>query len=213
MMRTALLGAFVATLLALPAQAAEPLVDGDPAAGKTKAQPCAACHGVDGNSFNPVWPKLAEQHSTYTVDQLKAFQSGARQNPLMTAQAAGLSEQDMRDLAAYYATRTLKPGEADPALVDQGSNIYRRGIVEQGVPACAACHGPAGQGNAAAKYPLVGGQHAEYLVAQLKAYASGERKTDPNGMMRDIAGKLTEEQMRAVASFMQGLYPAQLKVD
>lgn len=209
MKRTVLLSALVAAWAALPAPAAEnALVDGDPAAGQAKAQPCAACHGSDGNSFNPVWPKLAGQHTTYTVSQLEAFKSGARENPLMTAQAAALSEQDMRDLAAFYAAQALKPGKADPALVEQGARIYRGGIAEKGVPACAACHGPAGRGNAAAEYPVVGGQHAEYLVLQLKAYAAGSRTTDPNRMMRDIAEKMSEEEMRAVASFMQGLYPA-----
>ncbi len=201
-----------AVLACYPAFAAETLISGSAEAGKPLASTvCAACHMPDGNSVNPVWPSLAGQHATYILEQLQAFKSGARQDPLMSAQAQALSEEAMHDVAVWYANQTLRPGTADPALVEKGARLYKGGIVEENVPACIACHGPAGQGNAAAKYPAVGGQHAEYIVLQLKGYAAGTRKTDPNQIMRNIASRLDEDQMRAVASYLQGLAPAPVK--
>lgn len=178
---------------------------GDAAAGKQKAAACAACHGVDGNSANPEWPKIAGLGADYFVKQLMAFQQGQRKNPLMTPVAQGLSEQDMKDLAAYYTTLTMQPGGADKSLVELGQRIYQGGLTSKGVPACAACHGPAGAGNPAAGYPRLGGQQPLYVVNQLKLYKSGERS---GAMMNDIAAKLSEEEMRAVASYASGLYRA-----
>lgn len=197
--------------------AADNLTGGDAEAGKQKSAACAACHGADGNSVNPVWPKLAGQHAGYTVAQLEHFAEpqadSSRFNALMYGQATGLSEQDRKDIAAYFEQQAITQGQADPALVERGEKIYRGGIPEDNVAACIACHGPAGKGNAAANYPAVASQHAAYLVAQLKAYklgmkdpsAAGARSSDPNQMMRNTAANLSEEDMEAVAQYMQGL--------
>jgi cytochrome c553 len=181
-------------------------VVGDPQAGQQKSAACAACHGPDGNASNGQWPNLAGQHADYLYQQLMAYKSGDRQNAVMASQVANLSEQDMHDLAAYYAGQTMKIGAANEDLLAQGRQIYRAGDAAGGVPSCAACHGPAGLGNAPANYPRIGGQNAEYVLTQLQAYAAGERTTDPNGMMRDVASSLSDEEMRAVASYVSGLY-------
>jgi len=189
---------FLAPALALAA--------GDAAAGKNKAQTCAACHGADGNSTNPVWPKLAGQHAEYLMKQLKDFKSGKRENAQMSPMAANLSDQDIADLAAYFSSQKVKPGTTDPALVALGQKIYRAGDIDAGVPACMACHGPAGHGNPAAVYPATGGQHAAYSQAQLKAFRESLRTNDPNEIMRTIVGRMTDDEIRAVSEFMQGLH-------
>lgn len=200
----------VLLLAAFPAAAGDNLIGGDASAGEAKAGVCAACHGPAGNSVNPEWPKLAGQHAGYTFEQLRAFKLPAAESPrfnaIMHGQAQPLSEQDMKDLAAYFAAQTMEIGAADPALVEKGERIYRGGIPQKNVPACIACHGPAGDGNAATGYPKVGGQHAVYIVNQLKLYATGERRTDQNQMMRNIAAAMSEDEMQAVASYIQGLY-------
>ena len=179
--------------------------EGSAEAGQAKSAVCVACHGVDGNSANPEWPSLAGQSSPFIVKQLKAFKSDARQNPLMTPQVKMLSDQDIQDLAAYYSKQTRRGGEADPGKVALGQRIYRGGDKARGVPACLACHGPSGSGNGPAGYAAIGGQHATYLAAQLRAYKSGTRQTDPNQMMRNVAAGLSDEQIDAVASYVQGL--------
>lgn len=179
--------------------------EGSVEAGQAKSITCAACHGPDGNSVNPEWPSLAGQHPSYTVRQLKAFQSGARENVLMSSQAMGLTEQDMEDLAAYYAAQRLIPKEADPAKASIGERLYRGGNMETSVSACIACHGPRGGGNSPAAYPSIQGQHAIYTAAQLRAYKDGTRSTDPNRMMRDIATLLNDDEIDRVASYIQGL--------
>lgn len=189
----------------LLAAATSAWAEGSPEAGQQKSAPCVACHGVDGNSVNPEWPSIAGQHASYTVEQLQAFKNGARQNPLMTPQAQPLSEQDMEDLAAYYAQQKLKGGETDPAKLALGQRIYRGGDAQRGVAACSACHGPTGLGNPAARYASIQGQHATYVAAQLRAYRAGERQTDPNQMMRNVASGLTDEQIDALAAYVQGL--------
>lgn len=187
--------------VALPARAA-----GDAAAGQAKAVTCAACHGVDGNSLNPEWPSLAGQHESYVIKQLQAFKSGARQNVLMSGQAMALSDQDMADIAAYFAGQKPAAKAADPALVDVGQRLYRGGNKDAGVPACLACHGPDGLGNLTAAWPMVAGQQANYTAAQLAAYRSGERKTDGDTqIMRNVAARLTDAEIKAVASYIQGL--------
>lgn len=180
-------------------------VQGDPAAGQEKSATCAACHGADGNSASPQWPKLANQHAAYIVKQLHNFQDGERVNAVMQGMAAPLSDDDINNLAVYFATQELKPGLADKDQIGQGETLYRGGDPERGVPACSGCHGPAGRGNAAAKFPHLGGQHAEYTVAQLKMFRAGERANDPNGMMRGVAVNMTDQQIEAVASYIQGL--------
>jgi cytochrome c553 len=180
--------------------------DGSAQEGEAKATPCIACHGPAGNSANPEWPNLAGQHAKYVADQLHQFKSGARQNPLMTPMAAPLSEDDMADLAAYYSEQTASGQlEADAAKVPLGQRVYRSGDANRGVAACIACHGPNGRGNPTAGYPSIRGQHATYVAAQLRNYRSGTRATDPNQMMRNVASNLTDEQIDAVAAYVQGL--------
>ena len=195
----------VLAALTLFAAAANVHAQGSADAGKNKSATCAACHGADGNSVNPEWPTLAGQHPNYVVKQLKAFQKGHRDNVLMTSQAASLSEEDMQDLAAYYASQTPTGREADANQVSLGETIYRGGSKDTHVTACIACHGPSGQGNLPAGYPVIAGQHAKYLETQLHAYADGKRKSDPNQMMRNIAKVMSDEQIAAVSSYMQGL--------
>lgn len=178
---------------------------GNAQAGKKLAVRCAACHGPTGNSTNPAWPKLASQNADYLYAELKAFKSGKRQAPIMNAQAASLTEQEMANLAVFYSKQTIKPGVADPELVEKGEEIYKGGLPEKNVPACIACHGPAGQGIAGASFPAVAGQHAQYSLAELKAFASGKRQSKA-GIMNFVASNLTVKQMKAVASYMQGLH-------
>lgn len=162
---------------------------GDPENGKTLSQTCAICHGNDGNSSNPVWPKLAGQHAEYIVKQLKDFKDGKRVNAQMAPMVASLSDQDMKDLGAYYSSQKSKDGSANPELIELGQKIYRAGDSETGLPACMACHGPSGSGNPGALYPMLSGQHAEYTAIQLKAFKAEERSNDANKVMRSIAGR------------------------
>jgi len=183
------------------------LADGDPEAGEALSTTCAACHGSDGNSSNPEWPSLAGQHAMYLVRQLRAFREGDRQNAMMSGQAQRLSNEDMRHLAAYYARLALEPRTAADGELGLGERLYRGGNAERNVPACIACHGPRGQGNPLAHYPRIAGQHARYLRNTLEAYKSGERRSDGDlgEVMRDIAGRLTDEEIDAVAAYLQGL--------
>lgn len=178
------------------------LAEGSVEAGQEKSAVCLACHGPNGNSMNPEWPNLAGQHAEFIAAQLAAFKSGERQNPLMSPMAIGLTEQDMLDLAAYYEAQSPAALEADPALVEAGRKLYLGGDLERGITACTACHGPTGQGNPMAGYPVIAGQHAVYSASTLRAYASGERV---NAMMQDIASRMSEEDIAAVTSYIQGL--------
>jgi cytochrome c553 len=178
---------------------------GDPEAGREKATACAACHGPDGNSFNPAWPKLAGQHEGIIVKQLKDFQAGVRQDPLMSPMAAPLTDQDMLDLAAFFASQPKQIGEADPGLVAEGEQLYRGGNLATGVAACAACHTPSGIGNPAANFPRLGGQHAAYTAKALRDFRSSERSNDAAQMMRNVASRMTDAEIEAVASYIQGL--------
>jgi cytochrome c553 len=180
---------------------------GSAEAGQAKSATCMGCHGMDGNSANPEWPNLASQHASYVQKQLRHFKAGERQNPLMSPMAMMLQDQDIEDLAAYFNSQALRPtGETDPSKLELGQRIYRAGSeANGGVAACAGCHGPAGAGNPGAAYPRIGGQHATYVAMQLRGYKSGARATDPNQMMRSIASKLSEEEIDAVASYIQGL--------
>ncbi|TVP86831.1 MAG: cytochrome c4 [Thioalkalivibrio sp.] len=178
---------------------------GDPVRGQELSQACTACHGSDGNSVNPEWPKVAGQHASYLYKQLMDYKSGRRENALMAGQVAGLDEQDMRDLAAFYAQQEISPGTADEALAERGERIYRGGIPAAGVAACMACHGADGKGNPAAMFPLVGGQHAQYNADQLRYFRRGERANDNGRMMRNIAARMSDDDIEAVAEYMQGL--------
>jgi cytochrome c553 len=192
----------VATMAAVLGISSTARAEGSVEAGQEKSAVCAACHGPDGNSFNPEWPSLAGQHEAYIVSQLVAFQDGTRQDLLMSPMAIGLSEQDMKDLAAFYNAQSPAPLEADPALVDPGRRLYLGGNMERGVTACVACHGPTGRGNPMANYPAIAGQHATYTRLALQRYASGERA---NTMMQEIAARMSAEDMAAVSSYIQGL--------
>ena len=198
---------FVATLSLVVALGwgGSALAAGSKEAGQTKAATCSACHGMDGNSVNPEWPNLAGQHASYIIKQVRHFRAGQRQNVLMSPMAAILSDEDMADLAAYFSSQTVRGGEADPSKFKTGQRVYRSGKVNEQVMACAGCHGPDGRGNAPAGFPAVHGQHSTYVAAQLRAYKSGARATDPNQMMRSVASKLSEEEIDAVASYVQGL--------
>jgi cytochrome c553 len=184
---------------------------GDPA----KAQPivsqvCAACHGVDGNSALPVNPSLAAQHPEYTLKQLLNFKPrngkpAERASPVMTGMVANLTPENMADLASYFARQ--KPNSraaSDPELVKLGKEIYRGGILTKNVAACAACHSPNGSG-IPAQFPRLAGQHAEYIESQLKAFRTGERANDANGMMRAVAAKLSDVEIKALAEYVSGL--------
>jgi cytochrome c553 len=179
---------------------------GDASAGKTKSATCAGCHGMDGNSANPEWPNLAGQGAAYLEKQLREFKAGQRQNATMAPMAAPLADQDIADLAAFYSTQTVKVGAADESLVEEGQRIYRGGNPENGVAACIGCHGPAGSGNPAAKFPALSGQHAKYIENQLYAFKSGERANDAAKMMRNIASGMSDQDIKAVASYIQGLH-------
>ncbi|HLF10235.1 MAG TPA: c-type cytochrome, partial [Gammaproteobacteria bacterium] len=176
-------------------------------AGQAKSVTCTACHGADGNSAAPEWPSLAGQHASYIVRQLEAFKSGERQDVTMTVFAMMLSEQDVLDVAAYFAAQTPLPKGADPASISLGQQIYRGGVPERGIAACIACHGPGGHGNPLAAYPSISGQHAAYVAKTLAAYKSGDRRsdTDLNQMMRNVTEMLLEDEIAALASYVQGL--------
>ena len=180
---------------------------GDAKAGKAKAVTCAGCHGPNGNSANPAWPKLAGQHASYITKQLVDLKAGkTRSDALMGSQAAGLSPQDMADLGAYYATQTGSQGAADEKLAVAGAKLYRGGDKKKGISACIACHGPTGAGNPAAKFPKLSGQHAPYVEKAMKDFRSGARTNDMNKMMQNIAEKMSDKEISAVASYISGLH-------
>jgi cytochrome c553 len=196
-----------ACLLAGQAAAATPALVGNPQAGQAKTVVCGACHGADGNSLAPTFPKLAGQHEKYLLKQLHDVKSGARVIAVMAGQLDALTEQDLADIAAYYAAQTTTPGAAKEELIALGESIYRAGIRERGIAACAACHSPTGAGNGPAKFPVLSGQHAEYLASSLRAWRSEERKNDGDTrIMRDVAAHLTDKELDAVASYASGLH-------
>jgi cytochrome c553 len=199
---------FVATLsmVAVLGWSGSALAAGSKEAGQTKAATCSACHGMDGNSVNPEWPNLASQHASYLSKQLKNLKAGQRSNPLMSPMAMILSDQDIDDLAAYFSSQPLRAtGETEPSKLKLGERVFRAGNVAAKVPACAGCHGPTGAGVPTAVYPHIGGQHATYVAIQLRAYKAGTRNNDPNAMMRTVAAGLSEDEIDAVASYIQGL--------
>ncbi len=187
----------LATFAAAPgnAKAAEPIV----------TQLCAACHGTDGTSVIAANPNLAGANAEYLYKQLSEFKAGTRTGTTMPGMVAGLNDQDMRNLAAYYSAQKPKPATAqDQALALAGQKIYRGGVQGTGVPACASCHGAQGQG-IPAQFPRLAGQHSDYVYGQLNAFRVGERANDPARMMRTIAEKMTDADMKAVSAYIQGL--------
>lgn len=193
-------------LAACMAAAPVALAAGDPAAGKPKTAACAACHGPDGNSAAPNFPKLAGQHAGYLLKQMKDIKSGARPVPTMAGMLDPMSEQDLADIAAWYETQTRTPAAAKEDLVALGQSIYRAGVREKGLAACTACHSPTGAGNGPARFPALSGQHAEYIAASLRAYRTEERNNDGDTrIMRDVASRLSDKELEAVASYAAGL--------
>jgi len=173
--------------------------------GATKAVVCQACHGANGNSVNPEWPSLAGLGADYIAAQLQNFKEGKRNNAIMMPNAMNLSPQDMADLGAYFDSLANTGLEADPSYYQAGEKLYRGGSQARGIPACMACHGPTGRGNESAKFPALRGQHSVYVIKQLTDYASGARGTGPNGIMQTIAKRLSPDDMRDIASYVQGI--------
>ena len=189
------------------AQAAATAIVGDAAAGQAKTAVCGACHGPDGNSMAPNFPKLAGQGDRYLLKQLHEIKDGKRQVLEMTGLLTNLNDQDLADIAAYYSSQKNSVGAADPALVARGEALFRGGDLQKGMPACTGCHSPDGQGNAAAGFPHLGGQHASYIEKQLTDFREGERTNDGDSMiMRGIAAKLSNKDIKALASYIQGLH-------
>ena len=194
---------------AAPASVAEAAVKpGDATAGQAKAAVCGACHGLDGNSSDAQYPKLAGQSEPYIVRQLTDFKSGKRQNPIMLGMATPLSTQDMHDIGAYFASQKSRPGVADQALVEPGQALFREGDPKRDIPACMACHTIDGSGNPGAMYPQLAGQHAQYIEAVLKAWHDGDSwGSDAHSqIMPTIAKKLDAKDITAVASYIEGLH-------
>ncbi|MYF10985.1 MAG: cytochrome c4 [Gammaproteobacteria bacterium] len=186
---------------------------GDPAAGQALSLACSACHGMDGaTGLDPTYPDLAGQNERYMLRQMQLIQSNERPILLMTGQLTGKSEQDLENLAAYYASLPgkIKQAGGDDEAIAQAQAIYRGGILERRVPACMACHSPSGGGNAPAGFPRLRGQPAAYTEIQLKAFREGERRTDEDygGMMRDAVRGLTDKEISLLADYLQGLMPA-----
>jgi len=207
---------WIVLLLAVGAAPAA-LAAGSAEAGATKAAACTACHGTNGNSTNQMWPVLAGQNAAYIESQLQHFHDKTRVDPsgVMPPQAAGLSKQDIEDLATYFSLQTPSGLEADPSYWQAGEKLYRAGDSQRQIPACMACHGPVGRGVPAAGYPQLRAQHAVYVVQQLTEYAAGTRYTrdakgNSNGgpdsqIMHTIASRLTPQDIRDVASYVQGM--------
>lgn len=193
-------------LMSLPVFAA-----GDANAGQAKSAICAACHGADGNSVVPNWPKIAGQHASYLERQLGLIKGGERPVPEMAGIVMGLSDQDMADFAAYFASQTSKAGLSDDALRATGEQLYRAGNSATNVPACMACHGPAGEGNPLAAYPAVAGQHSVYTEKMLKGFRAGSMWGEDDAsskIMTEVTLRLTDDEIKAVANYMQGLHSA-----
>ncbi|MDA0788485.1 MAG: c-type cytochrome [Proteobacteria bacterium] len=193
----------IAALLA----AGQTVAEGNAERGKSLNGTCVACHGEVGNSLAGSFPNIAGQNELYLLKQLRDIQTGAREAPLMTGMLDSLDDQDLEDLAAFYAGQQPSMGAADPALADLGEQIYRAGISRKGVAACTSCHSPTGQGNALATVPLLSGQWPEYTVAQLKAFRSGARMNDGDArMMRLSAMDLSDREIDALATYVYGLH-------
>jgi cytochrome c553 len=181
---------------------------GNPEAGKEKSALCQGCHGPDGNSLSPEWPNLADQHAGYIRKQVTNFQKGERQDPTMSSMVIGLSKEDIADIAAYFSSQSLQATEADAKAASDialGKKIYKGGNTYNHVPACAGCHGPNGVGNEPALFPRIAGQKIDYLIKTLNDFRAGNRANDPNEIMRNIAAKLSEREIKAVAAYASSL--------
>ena len=180
---------------------------GDAAAGKAKSAACGGCHGFDGNSPIPTYPKLAGQNEAYIVKQVKDFKANTdRQNPIMFGMVAALSDEDAADIGAYFQAQSVKEAATfDKTTAAAGRELYKGGNLQTGIPACQACHGPTGGGTAGIGYPQLGGQYVDYTLAQLKAFKDGSRKNDDKSLMRSIVEKMSDEDMAAVANYIASL--------
>ena len=178
-----------------------------PAAPPKPWDTCVSCHGADGNSVNPIWPKLAGQGADYIAKQIHDFKAGRRADPLMSGMAMAVPDDKVADVAAFFAGQAAQPAApVKPELVDQGKKLYEAGDPAKGVTACAACHGPNGNGNPPAKFPALHSQHAAYTIKQLQMFRDGSRANDPNEMMRDVASKLSEAEIEALAMYLATLH-------
>jgi len=200
-----------ACLLAIISQQAmaEGDAEGDAAAGQAKSAICSACHGADGNSMVPQWPKLAGQHRDYLARQVSLIKAGARPVPEMVGIVATLSDQDIADITAWFAAQQMSAGVAREEDVLAGQRLWRAGDAKSGVPACMACHGPAGAGNPLAGYPALAGQQEVYVANILKRFRAGENwgdKDAPSHVMNGVAAELTDDDIKFLASYIQGLY-------
>jgi cytochrome c553 len=195
----------IVATMALLAASSTILAQGDPEAGKQAAATCAACHGMDGNSTDPQYPKIAGVGEAYLAKQLREYKEGTRENAIMAGMVAALSDADIANLAAYFAAQPTSAGVADESLVAHGQALYRGGDLDRGIAACTGCHGPSGRGIPGAAFPALAGQYQEYVSAQLMAFRAGERHNDPQQMMRNVAMKLSDGDIRAIASYVQGL--------
>jgi cytochrome c553 len=203
---------------AFAARAADAPTTGDPEAGAAKSATCVACHGMDGNSPAPEWPKLAGQHTDYIVRQTLLVRDGGRENLTMLPFVQGLSNQDIADIAAYYATQKILPGVADDSPIEGGKDtyaglgrkLYHGGKLSAGVPACQACHGPSGRGIEGAGFPALAGQHATYTAARLRFFHEGSQygttEDDRSLIMKTIAQRLNETEIDALATYIEGLH-------
>jgi len=185
------------------------VAEGDAAAGQAKSAICAACHGADGNSMVPQWPKLAGQHRDYLARQVALIKAGARPVPEMVGIVATLGDQDIADITAWFASQQMSAGVAKEEDVFAGQRLWRAGDANSGVPACKACHGPAGAGNPLAGYPALAGQQEVYVTSMLKRFRAGENwgeKDAPSHVMNGVAAELTDDDIKFLASYIQGLY-------
>ncbi|MGY2575601.1 c-type cytochrome [Vibrio sp. C8] len=182
-------------------------------AGKAKSETCVACHGADGNSLITTYPKLAGQHAKYIEKQLKDLKLGAtsagkqgRYDPVMSAMAMPLSEEDMSDLAAYFSSLPISSNSTPEDVVSTGKALYTAGDASRGLTACIACHGPRGNGTELSGFPKISGQHADYVKAQLMKFRDDSRGNDMNAMMRDVAKKLTDADIEILSKYVGGLH-------
>ncbi len=180
---------------------------GDPQAGQNKSAVCGACHGADGRSSNVMWPNLAGQHATYLLQQLQHYQTGkTRPSPIMVPLVSTLTQQDMEDLAAFYAQKQFAPpAPSSTPTTPRAEQLYRQGDIEQQIPACIACHGPDGRGAEQAGFPVISHQQPEYIIQQLQAFKTSDRSSDPAKIMRTICAKLSPQDMQDLAQYLTKL--------
>lgn len=210
LLRNIINGLFVFILLAPVSVIADSEKHSEDSSNLTeKASECLVCHGEDGNSVNEMWPSIAGQHKSYLLKQLHDFakgEKGKRHNAVMLTSVEKLSDEDLEDLAEYYSKMKAKVKPLVNKYLELGEKIYRGGNLESGVPACSACHAPTGTGNSLANFPKVSGQNAAYIIEQMKLFKTGERSNDYNEIMQDIANKMTDKEIEAVANYMAAIH-------